>query len=399
MGSRRAAADAAVLAAVLVVIPLFVAHAQISSDVLEAAISKTVLLVILDANQEEFGICSGSFVLSSGLILTAAHCVRSEADDPKHHLKKGQLYNPDGLMVVGVNLPNHVKPVYAYLARRVIDEPEIDMALVQVSALLGEEKRPKSLPGELHLPAMALGNAGALRVGEPIAVVGFPSVGGDTVTVAEGHVTGFTADDRDAKLQVKHDAAVGGGASGGPVIEGRGEQVAVHVAGYADPKKAARSSRAVLVNRVPAAWAQYFRGGPPAAQTQPPASTAPQPGRTPTQPGSPVASKQTPGAPTQPAAATAVLQGRIVDADSGRGIAGASVVILRPGTSAARANALAEAETDANGAFRTKPPVAKGATYPVVIEARGYRTVSGTVEITAQDPEVVVLRTVQLRSQ
>jgi len=94
-----------------------------------------------------------------------------------------------------------------------------------------------------------------------------------------------------------------------------------------------------------------------------------------------------------------VLQGRVVDADSGAGIAGASAIILRPGSSAAQRDVVAEAQTDGSGAFRTRPPVAKGATYPVVIQARGYRPVSGTVEITAQDPEIVVLRPVQLQAE
>jgi hypothetical protein len=72
------------LVAVLVGTPAFVADAQISPDVLEGAILKTVLLVILNANQEAFGTCSGAFVLSSGLILSAAHCVRADEDDAKH---------------------------------------------------------------------------------------------------------------------------------------------------------------------------------------------------------------------------------------------------------------------------------------------------------------------------
>lgn len=372
---------------------MFVADAQISPDVLEPAIFKTVLLIILDAKETEFGICSGAFVVSSGLILTASHCVRAAEDDPKQGLKKGQLHHPDGLLIVAVNLPNHVKPVYAYMAQRVVDDPELDVALLQVSALLGEQKHAKPLAGELHLPFMPLGNAAALRVGEPIAVLGFPSVGGDTVTVAAGHVTGFTADNRDARLQMKHDAAVGGGASGGPVISARGDQVGVHVAGHADPEKAARSSRAVLVNRIPTAWAQYFRGG---ASAQAPPATPP--GRTPATPASPGASTPQPVGPRPSPSTTAVLQGRIVDADSGAGVSGASVLILRPGSSVARPDVVAEAQTDGSGAFRTKPPVAKGATYPVVIQARGYRPVSGTVEITAQDPEVVVLETVQLRA-
>ena len=399
MGSARAAVAAVLAAAVLALTPAFVANAQISSDVLESAILKTVYLVILDAKQEDFGGCSGAFVVSSGLILTAAHCVRAEEDDPKHNLKKGQLYNPDGLLAVGVNLVNHVKPVYAYMARRVVDDPRLDLALLQVSGLLGDEFHAKPLAGELHLPQMALGNAAALRVGEPIAVLGFPGVGGDTVTVAEGHVTGFMADARDAKFQVKHDCAVGPGASGGPVITARGEQVAVHVAGRADPSQAVRSSRAVLVDHIPAAWAQYFRGGPPSARTQPTAPTPPQAGRTPVPPRPPGTSPAAPAVPAPPPSATVVLQGRIVDADSGAGIAGASVLILRPGSTTPQSNVVAEAQTDGNGAFRTTPPVPRGARYPVVIQARGYRTVSGTVGITAEDPEVVVLRPVQLQAQ
>jgi Trypsin-like peptidase domain/Carboxypeptidase regulatory-like domain len=381
-------------AAVLALTPAFVAHAQISSDVLESAILKTVYLVILDAKQEEFGGCSGSFVASSGLMLMAAHCVRAEGDDPKHNLKKGQLYNPDGLLAVGVNLVNHVKPVSAYMARRVVDDPRLDLALLQVSGLLGDEFRAKPLAGELHLPEMALGNAAAVRVGEPIAVLGFPDVGGDTVTVAEGHVTGFMADDRDSKFQMKHDCAVGSGASGGPVITARGEQVAVHLAGRADPSHAARSSRAVLADRIPSAWAQHFRGGPPSVKTQPTAPAPPPPGRTPVQTRPFGTSPAAPAVPARPPSASVVLQGRIVDADSGAGIAGASVLVLRPGATTTQSNVVADAQTDGNGAFRTAPPVPRGATYPVVIQARGYRTVSGTVGITAEDPEVVVLRPV-----
>lgn len=399
MGPARPAVAAALVGAVLAVTPAFIANAQISSEVLENAILKTVYLVILDAKLEDFGGCSGSFVLSSGLILTAAHCVRAEEDDPKHNLKKGQLYHPDGLLAVGVNLVNHVKPVYAYMAQRVVDDPRLDLALLQVSGLLGDEFHAKPLTGELRLPQMALGNATSLRVGEPIAVLGFPGVGGDTVTVAEGHVTGFMADARDTKFQMKHDAAVGPGASGGPVINARGDQVAVHVEGHADVSHAARSSRAVLVDHIPAAWAQYLRGGPPVAQTQPAAPAPPQPGRTPAPPRPPGTSPAAPAVPIPSPSATAVLQGRIVDADSGAGISGASVLILRPGSTMARSNVVAEAQTDGNGAFRTAPPMPRGATYPVVIEARGYQKVSGTVEITAQDPEVVVLRPVQLQAE
>jgi Zn-dependent metalloprotease len=86
-----------------------------------------------------------------------------------------------------------------------------------------------------------------------------------------------------------------------------------------------------------------------------------------------------------PAAATQVyVAGGIVDADTGRGVAGATIFILKPGVTAAQAGAdnrisddevQTTATSDARGAFQTKAPLPAGTSYSVIIVARGYRPV------------------------
>jgi Zn-dependent metalloprotease len=77
-------------------------------------------------------------------------------------------------------------------------------------------------------------------------------------------------------------------------------------------------------------------------------------------------------------------QGTISDADTGRGIYGAQVFILKPGVSATQAAAddnvttsevAATGTTDQSGLYRTDKPIERGQTYSVIIIARGYRPI------------------------
>lgn len=78
------------------------------------------------------------------------------------------------------------------------------------------------------------------------------------------------------------------------------------------------------------------------------------------------------------------LSGTVKDADTGRGVYGAQVFVLREGLSATQAAAddnvtqsevAAVGTTDQNGVFRTDKAVKKGVTYSVIILARGYRPI------------------------
>lgn len=366
----RGAAVAVFLVAALVAANTLVSDAQVSPNVIQAAIPKTVKLYLLDKAGKVLGGCSGSFVDPSGLILTAAHCVR----DPK----SGQLYNPEGLVAVGLNLPNKVNPVPLLIAERVVDNPGIDIALVRCVALLGEDK-PKPLPPDLRFPFMSLRDSETIRIGEAVAVLGFPGVGGESITVVQGHVTGFDADQSDAKTWLKHDAAAAQGHSGGPVIDARGAEIAVVSHGQLNPHAPSESaSHDALISRIPLTWHQYF-GGPASAQPSRPPVSAQQPSRPAPQP------PQT--------SAGVVLRGRIVDASSGTGIPGALFVIFRPGTSLQnpqQSDIIAAGQADGNGAFQTRPPVRKGATYPAAVLAQGYRQITGNLPPVPPDaPDVL----------
>jgi len=97
-------------------------------------------------------------------------------------------------------------------------------------------------------------------------------------------------------------------------------------------------------------------------------------------------------APTTPPANNDLvfLQGTVSDADSGRGIRGAQVFILRPGLTTRQAAAddtltpdevLTMAVADDSGGFRTEQPVPRGQSYSVIVVARGYRTILSDGEL------------------
>ena len=90
--------------------------------------------------------------------------------------------------------------------------------------------------------------------------------------------------------------------------------------------------------------------------------------------------------PTAPqtAANTVYLTGTIEDSDTGRGVQGAQVFIMKPGLSASQAAAddqvtrseiIASALSDANGFYQTDVALPVGRAYSVIIIARGYRPI------------------------
>ena len=78
------------------------------------------------------------------------------------------------------------------------------------------------------------------------------------------------------------------------------------------------------------------------------------------------------------------VTGKIANADTGRGVEGAQVIVLKPGVGANAAaadnrigadEALTRGTTDTNGVYRTEAPVPRGQTFSVIIIASGFRTV------------------------
>jgi len=177
-------------------------------DLIERARLATVLIIALDTSGDEVNGGSGSVVDSRGYILTNLHVVE------------------DGdTLVVAVNTEDQNEPPeIAYLAEMVDWDANLDLALLRVVSL--EDGRP--LPTSLNLPAVPIGDSDTLRIGDAITILGFPEVGGATVTLTRGMVAGFHEDSLGHERGwIKTDAEISPGNSGGVAINEAGELIGV----------------------------------------------------------------------------------------------------------------------------------------------------------------------------
>lgn len=114
-----------------------------------------------------------------------------------------------------------------------------------------------------------------------------------------------------------------------------------------------------------------------------------------------------PAEPQQPDDAGVTLYGQVVDADTGKPIPAAFILLTQPGVSVDAfyteaglqdGQTAAIGITDEKGNYVTFPPLVRGNTYGVIIVAENYQpiAVDNALEITADDPDPVELETVSL---
>jgi S1-C subfamily serine protease len=147
---------------------------------------------------------SGSIVDDDGYILTNAHVVLPDKN-----------YNVDGLMV-SMTLDTEMPPVPAYLAEVVVADPDLDLAVIRVTSDL--DGNPVDYLS-LNLPSVPLGNSDDLELGTPIRILGYPGIGGETITLTRGEVAGFVTEPGvKGRAFIKTSATIAGGSSGGMAI-------------------------------------------------------------------------------------------------------------------------------------------------------------------------------------
>ena len=98
--------------------------------------------------------------------------------------------------------------------------------------------------------------------------------------------------------------------------------------------------------------------------------------------------------PARPADEGVWIQGRIVDAATGRGIRGAAFVTLTPGTTVAQFDAnpsedlfYATGQSDAQGYFQLDRALARGERYSIIVGARGYKRIAEDNLLMEEDSE------------
>jgi hypothetical protein len=108
--------------------------------------------------------------------------------------------------------------------------------------------------------------------------------------------------------------------------------------------------------------------------------------------------------PAQPTDEGVWIQGRIVDAATGRGIQGAAFVALVPGTTVSDFDAnpsedlfYTAGQADAQGYFQLDRALERGERYSVIIGAKGYKRIAKNDLLMEEDSESPLEMTIELQ--
>ncbi|MEW6569485.1 MAG: serine protease [Chloroflexota bacterium] len=152
---------------------------------------------------------SGSIITPDGLILTNAHVVDDRYDEYTH-------------LGVAVLKQTDRPPELRYLAEIAAVDYGLDLAVIRIVSDLNGS------PVSLNLSTIAIGDSDEVEIGDPLQILGYPGIGGETITFTEGAVSGFTSDRLvDGRAWIKTDATIAGGNSGGTGANAAGELIGV----------------------------------------------------------------------------------------------------------------------------------------------------------------------------
>lgn len=195
-----------------------------AADLVAATVQVFVLRVADDLSTVA-GHGSGTVVSADGLILTNAHVAKPSAGG--HGIRMGEPtppVDPAGLVVAIIE--DEASPaVPRYFASVVAADGYLDAALIRIDRTL--DGAPVAA-GSVNLPFLPIGDSDALGVGDELTVVGYPAIGGNTISLSAGLISGFLGDPRIGdRAWLKTDAIVSQGNSGGLAANAAGELVGI----------------------------------------------------------------------------------------------------------------------------------------------------------------------------
>ncbi len=152
---------------------------------------------------------SGTLISSDGLILTNAHVV-------------SDFYEEYEDLSVAITSRTDEPPEVAYLVEIIAIDYALDLAVVQITSDLDGN------PVIETFPFVALGDSDEIEIGDELRILGYPGIGGETITLTNGVVSGFTAERSvGGRAWIKTDATIAGGNSGGLAVDSKGRLVGV----------------------------------------------------------------------------------------------------------------------------------------------------------------------------
>ncbi len=175
-----------------------------------AELARSTVQVVLLSNGQPSCLGSGTFIDNSGSILTNAHVV--EPSD-------GCRYDTIGIAVTdNAGLP----PELLYTAGIYAYDPLLDLAVVRIEGGIDGAAVPEDFPG------VPVGDSDQVEIGDELRILGYPGIGGDTITFTNGVVSGFTSQaEVGDRSWIKTDATIAGGNSGGAAFDTAGQLIGI----------------------------------------------------------------------------------------------------------------------------------------------------------------------------
>jgi S1-C subfamily serine protease len=205
------------LLALATVLPLPDGFSALDRTTRIRAMKGVVLILILKKQGGKaamIGHGSGSIISSDGLILTNNHVV---ADT-----KTNKPY--DALAVcLTTSFDKTPRPTCIAYPSRAIRSPALDLAVIKCEA----EVNGKPLRRKIRWPAVPRGDSSSIVPGDDLYVVGYPGIGGSTITFTSGKASGFLDDKGVRRAWIKTDALISQGVSGGAAFDDSGKLVGV----------------------------------------------------------------------------------------------------------------------------------------------------------------------------
>lgn len=337
-----------------------------------------VVVGAINSQRSLVGSGSGTIVSPTGTIITNFH-VLGDTDT-------GRLIHPEGLAAIFMTSRSDQPARFVAVAQIVEADPDTDLAVLQIIA---DPSFTRINPAGLNLASIPLGDSDQVEVGDRIMILGFPDSGNKEnaaninshffVTLTDGMVSGF---DREGAVRswIRTTAPIMMGNSGGAVLDNNGCLVGVPTLSISKQLNLEKMAYLRPINHIPTTWL----AGTAARYCRSTGATAP----------------GEPAAPVRSAGVT--FSGKIVDANTGRGIPGATFALLKPGSnqdSPRTEDYVAFARADQAGNFQTVTPVPRGIIYPAMVHALGYRPLKIRFEVrndftdhTLFDPDIRLQR-------
>lgn len=173
-------------------------------------LARAVVQIQLLLNGQVVCTGSGTILTPEGTILTNSHVIVQDALCP---------HDTIGVAITDVpELPGQL----LFAADLLVDDPMLDLAVIRISRTLDGS------PLQADFPTVELGDSDTVELGDELRVIGYPAVGGETITFTEGTVSGFVSlpgvGDRS---WLKTDATISGGNSGGLAVDADGRIVGI----------------------------------------------------------------------------------------------------------------------------------------------------------------------------